>query len=256
MHSIAYEMRDHVAEIALARAPVNALTADLLDELIAALDRAAADATVRAVILHSALERRFCAGIDLAQVAAMPPAALHALIHKLYVGVYDAQSRLGKPSIAAVNGVARGGGMTLAISCDLIVADREATFGYPEIDIGVIPAIHYAHLTPIAGRYRTFDLLFTGRTFGVDEAATLGLVSHVADAGNALEQARALARTLARKPAGAIGAGRAMFRAEIDRDYRERVALAVENFCSLARGDEAREGIRAFLEKRSPGWAG
>lgn len=187
MQTITYEVRDHVAEIALARAPVNALTPDLLDAMIAALDRAAGDGNVRAVILHSALERRFCAGIDLAQVAAMPPAALHELIHKLYVGVYDAQTRLGKPSIAAVNGVARGGGMTLAISCDLIVADRYATFGYPEIDIAVIPAIHYAHLTRIAGRYRAFDLLFTGRTFDVEEARTLGLVSHIAEPGHALE---------------------------------------------------------------------
>lgn len=249
MSFVHYEVVDRIAEMALARAPVNALTLPMLDELIACLDRARSDDDVRAVIIRSALPSRFCAGIDLREVSAMADDALRALIETLYLGLYDAQTRLGKPSIAAVHGAARGGGMTLAISCDLIVASRDATFGYPEIDIGVIPAIHYAHLEPIVGRYRAFDLLFTARSFTAPEAERIGLVNALADAGAPMDHARALARTLAAKPTHAMRAGRAAFRREVDDGYRERVARAVDNFCTVALGDEAKRAIAAFSSR-------
>lgn len=249
MSFVHYAVVDHVAQIALDRAPVNALTLSMLEDVIACLDRARSDDAVRAVILHSALPARFCAGIDLRELSAMSDEALHALIDTLYLGLYDAQTRLGKPSIAAVHGAARGGGMTLAISCDLIVASRSATFGYPEIDIGVLPAIHYAHLEPIVGRYRAFDLLFTARSFDAQEAERIGLVNAVVDDDALLAHAQGLARTLASKPAHALRAGREAFRREVNDGYRERVARAVENFCAIASGDEARREVAAFLRR-------
>lgn len=249
MPFVHYEVVDRIAEIGLARAPVNALTVAMLDELIACLERARSDDDVRAVIVHSALPTRFCAGIDLHEVSAMPQDALRALIDTLYLGLYDAQTRLNKPSIAAVRGAARGGGMTLAISCDLIVASRDATFGYPEIDIGVIPAIHYAHLEPIVGRYRAFDWLFTARSFTAPDAQRCGLVNAVVDDDALIAHARALAQTLAAKPLHAMRVGRAAFRREVDDGYRERVARAVDNFCAIASGDEAKARIAAFLNR-------
>src|SRR5262249_56827675 len=89
------------------------------------------------------------------------------------------QYQLGKASIAAVNGAARGGGMTLAVSCDVILAGKSATFGYPEIDLGVLPAIHFVHVPRIIGRHRAFELLFTGRPIDAEQAATLGVVHSV-----------------------------------------------------------------------------
>ena len=83
---------------------------------------------------------------------------------------------MGKPTIASINGAARGGGMTLAISCDMIIASDTASFGYPEINLGLLPAIHFNHLPRIIGRYKAFELLFSGRTFYSDEALTLGLI--------------------------------------------------------------------------------
>jgi enoyl-CoA hydratase/carnithine racemase len=166
----------------------------------------------------------------------------------------DAQFNLGKPSIAAVAGAARGAGMTIAIGCDLIVAERTATFGYPEIDVGLIPAIHFAHLHRIVGRHRAFDLLFTGRSFGADEARELGLVNRLVDEGQALGAARELAALLAAKAPGVMRRGRADFLREFDSDYRRGVANAVENFVSLANSAESREGIRAFVEKKAPAW--
>ncbi len=255
MSSIEYEVRNNIAEIALDAAPVNALTESMLDEMLGCLVRASADPLVRAVILHSNVPRRFCAGLNLETVSNAGSADLHALVEKLYVHLYDTQTQLGKPSIAAVNGAARGGGMTLAISCDLIVAGRSATFGYPEIDVGLIPAIHYAHLPRIVGRYRAFDLLFTGRSFDAAEAAALGLVSRLVEDNEVLDCARELAQQLAAKPARVLAMGRAAFRNENDTDYRASVVSAVDNFCTVAGTEQAREGVKAFIEKRKPDWA-
>jgi enoyl-CoA hydratase/carnithine racemase len=249
MTFIDYQVIDNIAEISLRREPVNALTDSMLDELLAALAQAQTHAHVRAVILRSDLPRCFCAGIDLRIAERAGQDEIHALIDKLYIRLCDAQSDLGKPSIAAVSGVARGGGMTLAISCDLIVAARCASFGYSEIDVGLIPAIHYAHLPRVVGRHRAFDLLFTGRSFDAQEAAALGLVNRVVDDDDLLPRARELARLLAAKPAAALKMGRAAFRAENDTDYRRSVAAAVDNFCAVASTQEAREAVQAFLTK-------
>ena len=121
-----YDVSDRIAEISLARPPVNALSLALLEQLIAALRRAAADENVRAVVLTSALPRRFSAGLDLGMMLGKSATEVRRLLDKLYVELADVQYDLGKPSIAAVGGSARGGGMT--------VAGRSATFGYPEID--------------------------------------------------------------------------------------------------------------------------
>jgi enoyl-CoA hydratase/carnithine racemase len=252
--ALALQVHDGIAEIVLGHGPVNALTRPLIDRLIQLLDHAAADNAVRAVIVHSSVPRFFCAGLDLKLLQGVDAQAIHALLERLYPALTEAQHRLGKPSIAAVDGAARGGGMTLAIGCDLIVAGRSASFGYPEIDVGVLPAIHFTHLPRVVGRYRAFDLLFTGRSFGADEAERLGLVSRVVDDGQALQEARALARTLAAKPAGAMQMGRAAFKHATDHGWRQAVFHAVDTFCSSALAPDGREGVAAFSEKRPPAW--
>ncbi len=139
MTAVTYEVRDQVAEILLDSPPVNALNEGMIDALLDALRRAANDDAVRAVILGSAVPRRFCAGLQLDALHGATPSRAYQLVDKLYNGLSDAQFQLGKPSIAAVGGTARGGGMTLAIHCDMIIAADTATFGYPEVDVGVRP---------------------------------------------------------------------------------------------------------------------
>jgi enoyl-CoA hydratase/carnithine racemase len=175
---------------------------------------------------------------------------IRTLVHELYVGLYDAQAQLGKPSIAAVNGAARGGGMTVAVSCDVVLAGESASLGYPEIDLGVLPAIHFVHLPRIIGRHRAFELLFTGRAFDAAEAARLGIINRVvADA--ALEtEAFKLAAEFAAKPAVAVRRGRAALLRQIGLDYRRSIASAVEDFATIAAGEDAQNSLRAFAEKR------
>jgi len=146
----------------------------------------------------------------------------------------------------------RGGGMTLAISCDVLIAGQSATFGYPEIDLGLIPAIHFLHLPRIVGRHRAFELLFSGRAFGPEEAASLGLVSRIVPDEKVREEAHAMAQVFAKKPRAAMRLGRAAFlRAN---DYGRGIANAVETFCEAAASADAQEGVRAFIEKRPPSW--
>jgi enoyl-CoA hydratase len=251
---ITYAVSERIARITLNRPPVNALTLDMIRAVVAALQRAATDDNVRVVILESALPRRFCAGLDLDLLLEANAGKIRALLQALYLDLHDARRALGKPSIAAVGGAARGGGMTLAISCDVILAASGATFGYPEIDIGVLPAIHFAHLPRIVGRHRAFELLFSGRSFGAREAFDLGLVSKVVADVELDAAALTLGQTFAAKSQAAIRLGRAAFMRQNDDDGRRRIAEAVDDFCEAAASDAAREGIRAFVEKRKPNW--
>src|SRR5690606_39131507 len=119
-----YAVLDGVAEITLNRAPVNALSIPMLEEILSAFQRARDDEAVRAVILASALPRRFCAGLDLDILLEEKGEAARNFLDKLYIALADMQHSLGKPSIAAVNGAARAGGMTLSISCNVIIAGK------------------------------------------------------------------------------------------------------------------------------------
>src|SRR5262245_55430480 len=167
---LSYEVKDAIAEISLRRPPVNALSLEMIQELVAALNRAAGDSNARAVIISSEITKRFCAGLDPRLLLDRPLGHIHSVLKSLYIDLYDAQYKLGKPSIAAVNGAARGGGMTVAVSCDVIVASERATFGYPEIELGLVPGIHFIHLPRVVGRHRAFELLFSARSFPACEA--------------------------------------------------------------------------------------
>ena len=249
---VSYAVSDAVARITLNRPPVNALTLDMIHALVAALRRAAVDDAARAVILASTVPRRFCAGLDLKMLLGKTGEQVRPFLQALYIDLNDAQYNLGKPSIAAVGGAARGGGMTLAISCDVIVASAGASFGYPEIAIGVPPAIHFAHLPRIVGRHRAFELLFSGRRFDPHEALDLGLISKIVTDSELGAAATALAQDFAAKSPAAMRLGRAAFMRQ--NDYRRDIAAAVEDFCEAVATQAAQEGIRAFIEKRAPNW--
>ena len=224
----------------------------MIRRVVGALRQAAEDENVRVVVLASAVSRCFCAGLDLNILIGKSEEKVRNLVQALYVRLHDAQYNLGKPSIAAVAGAARGGGMTIAISCDVLLAGRSATFGYPEIDVGVIPAIHYAHLPRIVGRHRAFELLFSGRSFDSEEAHHMGLLSRIVPDADVETATLALAETFAAKSPTVMRLGRAAFMRQNDLDYRRSIANAAEDFCGVAMTDAAQERLRAFVDKRSP----
>ena len=124
---------------------------------------------------------------------------LRRYLEKLYFGMHDMQYRMGKPTIAALTGPARAAGVTLAVSCDVIVASDTASIGYPEIEVGVIPAMHFVHLPRQIGRHKAFELLFSGKPISADEAYSRGLVNYVVPQAEVKERARALAKDFAMK---------------------------------------------------------
>ena len=251
---VRYEVAERVARITLARPPVNAMSLDMIRAVVAAVERAAHDPEARVVVLSSAIAKRFSAGLDLDILLGKSTEEIRPFLQALYIGLTDAQYNLGKPSIAAVGGAARGGGMTLAVSCDVVLAGESATFGYPEIDVGLIPAIHFAHLPRLVGRHRAFELLFSGRAFDAREAFDLGIVNKVVPDAQLDTEAMKLAAQFAAKSETVVRMGRAAFMRQIDLDYRRSIANAVEDFCNVAVTDAAQEGLRAFVEKRRPMW--
>lgn len=253
MTQVRFEIRDQVAEILFDNPPVNALSESMLDDYLARLQSAADDPAVRAVIVSSAVPGCFSAGLNLRSIQ-HEPASVRRLLERLYIKLTQAQYTLGKPSIAAVTGSARGGGMTLAISCDVIVGSDSATFGYPEIDAGVLPAIHFTHLPRIVGRHRAFELLFSGRSFPAQEAQELGLLSRVVPEAEVMPEARRMAQVFCGKSRDVVRMGRAAFMDANDHGFRAAVASAVETFCNVAGSADAKEGMAAFIEKRKPVW--
>src|SRR5215475_10092856 len=248
--TVVYEVSNGVARIVLNRPKVNALNLEMIKDIVTAFEIAGKDEGIHAVVLTSAVSKVFSAGLDLNILLGKSEKKVRALLQELYIRLYDIQCNLGKPSIAAVAGAARGGGMTLAISCDVILAGQSATFGYPEIDVGVIPAIHFTHLPRIVGRHRAFELLFSGRSFGAEEAYRLGLVSRVVPDEELVSHAQSMAETFAAKSAVVMRLGRAAFMRQNDLDYRRSIANAVEDFCNVVMTDAAQDKLKAFVDRR------
>jgi enoyl-CoA hydratase len=253
--AVRYEIVGRVARITLDRPPVNALSLEVIRGVVAAFRRAATDRQARVIVLSSAITGRFSAGLDLDILMGQPGEFIREFLQELYINLFDAQYHLGKPSIAAVAGAARGGGMTMAVSCDVVLASDDASFGYPEIDVGVLPAIHFAHLPRLIGRHRAFELLFTGRTFSAREAFELGIINKVVGTRDELDaEVVRLADEFSGKSEEIVRLGRAAFMRQVDDNYRRDVANAGEDFCNVAVTKSAQEGLRAFVEKRKPNW--
>jgi len=252
---VRYSVSGNIAEIMLDRPPVNALSMPLNDALLAALVRAKDDATVRAVIISSA-HKAFCAGLDLDIVRGKPGIETKAFRERLYFALNDIQYRMGKPTIAAIDGAARAGGMTIAVSCDMIIAGDGSTFGYPEIDVGLIPALHFVQLPRLVGKHRAFGPLFLGEPFDAATAFRMGLLSEVVPKGTALDRAREIAQRLAAKSSIVMKIGRDAFMRAMDADYRRAIESAAESFALVATTEDCQEGLNAFVEKRTPNYRG
>ena len=236
-------IENSIANISLKRSPINAFSINFLNEILITLKEVNNKKDVLAVMLSSSIPNIFCAGLDLDILIDKPILEVRKFLELLYIELWDTQYNMNKPTIAVIDGAARGGGMTLAISCDIIIASDKASFGYPEIDLGLLPAIHFNHLPKIVGRYRAFDLLFSGRKFDADEALSMGLINKKVPRANLLDEATKIATVFTNKSPTAIKLGRAAFMRTNDLDYRRGVANAVEDFCNAAMTPDAQEGL-------------
>ena len=146
--------------------------------------------------------------------------------------------------------------MTLSITNDMIYAADDIDLGYPEIDVGLIPAIHYVHLPRQISRHKAFELLFGGKPISAAEAASLGIINHAVPRAELLERATAMGRMLAAKSPAIMALARQSFMRANDLDYRRNVENQIETLCNVYSTADGREGLMAFLEKRHATWAG
>ncbi|NTV63388.1 MAG: enoyl-CoA hydratase [Oscillochloris sp.] len=248
------EIAGHIATLTLNRPKaLNALSPELMDELIAAVEQCDADETIRVIILTGGL-RAFAAGADIKAMSQSSPMKMQT---SGIIAKWDRIRACRKPIIAAVSGYALGGGCELAMMCDIILASETAQFGQPEINIGVIPgAGGTQRLTRAIGPYRAMELILTGDTLSAQDAARYGLVNRICPTEALMDEARRLAEKIASRPPLAVRMAREAVRYAAETTLREGLEIEKRNFYMLFDTQDQKEGMRAFLEKRPPAFKG
>jgi enoyl-CoA hydratase/carnithine racemase len=247
-------IEDGVATVTLANPPLNLVTLGLTARLDALLDELAADSKARVLVLTGTGERAFCAGSDISEFSDLtePGVVLEKKLNKENQA-YSKVDDFPKPTIAAVRGLAFGGGLELAVCCDIIVVEENVRLALPEIKLGVFPGSGgTVRVTRRIGEGRAKEMMFTGEPIDARTALAWGLVNRVVPKGEALAAAQALARQLAERPNRALQAcKRAVdmsFDMSEDEAIQETLALSEEVFTT----EDCKEGVRAFFAKEAP----
>jgi enoyl-CoA hydratase len=244
-----------IAVVQLNRPEVlNALSEELMDELVRALEELDGDDAIRCIVLTGS-EKAFAAGADIKKqfIEATPVTMLEQDLTTRWERI----RRIRTPIVAAVSGYALGGGCELAMVCDIIVASETAQFGQPEINLGIIPgAGGTQRLTRAVGKWIAMDLILTGRRVKADEAKAIGLVAQVYPQATFLDDAKALARTIAEKPPVAVR----LATEAVDLAWNSTLDAGLEferkAFYLLFATEDRREGVDAFVNKRKPVFKG
>lgn len=252
------EDRDHVSILTLNRpAKRNALSRALIDAISDALGVIAASPGIRAVVLTSA-GQAFCSGMDLKEAAACldlpePEASARAVSDlQAYGDLLDQIHTFARPVVAAVQGDALAGGAGLALACDLVVMSSEAVLGYPEVKRGIVASVVMHDLVRLVGDRRARQMLLTGEAIDASTALAWGLINEVAPAHHCVEHALDWASSFESCAPQALATTKELLDEAFERPRSLRGAAAMS--AALRAGDEALEGIRAFVEKRRHAW--
>ena len=248
---------DGVALVILNRPDkLNALNGDTMGELSDAFARVRDDATIRGLIVTGAGEKAFVAGADIKELAVLSPVEAQALSHRGHA-IFRTLETMPKPSVAAINGFALGGGLELAMSCTIRVSSPAAKFGQPEVKLGILPGYGGTQRLPrLVGRGRALDLLISGEMIDSTEAHRIGLVNYVVPQEELLAFSRAwLHKVLANGPT-AVSLAMAAVDVGLDCGLEQGLRFEAAAFGLTAATEDRREGTSAFLEKRKPAFAG
>jgi enoyl-CoA hydratase len=254
---IIYEKSEGIATITLNRPEaLNAFSKEVVEEILQALEDIRRDENVRVVILTGAGEKAFSAGADIKAMIGINPLKARELSlmgEKLCASFEN----LEKPVIAALNGYALGGGMEVAMSCDIRIASENVRMGQTEINIGLIPGWGGTQrLTRLVGRGKAKELVFTGRMIDARTAEQLGIVNMVVAADKFRETVRQFALELAAKAPVALKVAKALIEKGADISLDSALALEREGFGVVASTEDLQEGVKAFTEKRKPTFKG
>jgi enoyl-CoA hydratase/carnithine racemase len=250
------DRRDHVAVLRIDREEaLGALSRSMVEALLAYLRDVAADPAVR-VLLLAGTGRSFIAGADIGEYDGVTQAQFDDY-QRLSRRAFDAIAQLPQPVVAAVHGFALGGGFEVALCCDLIVASTEARFALPEVRLGLLPGGGGSQrLARAIGTRAAKELVMTGRSMPADEAERRGLVSRVVEPGELRETALELAERLASRAPIAVREAKRLVDDGVEGSFATAWTLEQRTLGALFATDDAREGIRAFVEKREPRFVG
>jgi enoyl-CoA hydratase len=245
---------DHVGWLEYDRGPVNAFERTMVEQVGDALDEFERDREVRVVVLASALDRYFSAGADLETFRGIGADGMDewcALVH----GIVARLRASSKPLLAAIHGVAVGGGLEMTLHCDVRFAARDARLGQPEININFIPPVGATQaLVRLIGRPRALRYLYDGALLGAAEALAIGLVDELVEPDDLRRTVQEYACTLAAKPPEALAAIRRSITVGGDERFEDGLSLERRLAVELAGTANFSEGVEAFLDKRAPRW--
>ncbi|MFY9529641.1 MAG: enoyl-CoA hydratase-related protein [Candidatus Acidiferrales bacterium] len=255
--NLLFDVSEQIARITFNRPQVlNALNRGTVEELGDCLNRARDDAGIRALILTGAGEKAFVAGADINELARLTPVdgrqssrVGQEILHRL--------ETMGKPSIAAINGFALGGGCELALACTIRIASRTARLGQPEVKLGILPGYGGTQrLARLCGKGIAHELILTGEMIPADEALRIGLVNRVVEPADLLSAAESLAKKISINAPLAVKFAMEAIERGMEMTQEEGLFLEATLFGLCCATEDMREGTRAFLEKRPPRFQG
>jgi methylglutaconyl-CoA hydratase len=234
----------------------NSLSIQMLNELQEIFQKVKYDQSVRCVIISGAGEKAFCAGADLKERATMTPIEVKKTVSLIRKTINDIEE-LPKPVIAAINGVALGGGTELALACDIRIASEQAILGLTETSLGIIPgAGGTQRLSRLVGKGKAKELIFTARKIPASEAGNIGLVEYVEKTENLLEKANEIAKLICKNAPIAISQAKLAIDKGFEMDLHSGLAFEQAAYAITIPTKDRLEGLQAFKEKRSPNYIG
>jgi enoyl-CoA hydratase len=247
-----FEKTGNVAVLSINRPDaLNSLNSKVLDELSGALDMIAEDAEVH-VLIVTGMGRSFVAGADIAEMKSLNPEGARAFAEK-GLRAFRKMELLEKPTIAAVNGFALGGGCELSMACDIRIASSKAKFGQPEVGLGITPGFGGTNrLARLAGPAKAKELIFSGDIIDAHEAERIGLVNHVTEPDALMDKARELAEKIASKAQLAVRYSKSAINRSFEVDIETGMDIEKNLFGLCFATHDQKEGMDAFLGKRKP----
>lgn len=252
-----YEKRDGIATITINRPEaMNAMNEETITEILSRLEDAEKDENVRVIVITGAGEKAFCAGLDLKpmrDINVIKAVEMSRRGQKLTLAIEE----VGKPVIAAINGYALGGGLELAMACDIRIASEKARIGQPEVNVGLIPGWGGTQRLPrLVGKGIAKELIFTGKMIDAQTAERIGLINKVVPPEKLMSAVEELAKVIMSKPPIAIKLAKELINSSIETDQRTGLVHEAEAFGILSSTEDYREGVSAFIEKRKPEYKG
>ncbi len=245
-----FEKADGVARITLNRPKFNMMNIEMMDELNGLLEGLLADDALKCLVID-AEGKHFCTGVE---VADHKPEKVDGMI-ATFNRIFELTEQLEVPIIAVVQGFCLGGGMELAIACDVIVADKEATFGQPEIKVGFFPPYAAMRLPHIVGPARAVEICTTGKFYKADEAQRMGMVAHLSENGEPGEAAENIIKEIRANSPLIIRLNKRAVKQHLGLDFKTALAGVSDLFLnSLMKTEDTQEGIASYEEKRKPVW--